>query len=375
MTAHDAKLNRGHEQAEALLFSPATVAGLNLRNRVAMSPMTRSFSVSGIPGQNVADYYRRRAEAGVGLIFTEGTYIAHSSAGDGSHVPRLESAATVDAWRVVTDAVHAAGTPIFSQLWHMGLSPIPGKMVDRSRRLIGPSGRDGTGRQVDAPMTTREMAAIVEAFGYSAEAARRAGFDGIEIHAGHGYMLDQFFWELTNTRTDGYGGSIENRARLAAEVVAECRSRVGPDFPISIRISQWKISDFEARVARTPDEMERWLRPIVDAGVDILHCSQRRFWEPEFQGSDLNMAGWAKKLTGKPTITVGSVTIQGEGSESYPVPAQLDRLEEMLARGDFDLVAVGRAILQNPGWIDAVRLGRADELVPFNRARAREVLF
>ena len=374
MNAFDKELRNAGDH-NALLFSPTSFAGLRLRNRVAMSPMTRSFCASGIPGQDVADYYRRRADGGVGLIFTEGTYIAHSSAGDGSHVPRLESEATVDAWRVVTDAVHAAGTPIFSQLWHMGLSPIPGKMVDRSRRLIGPSGRDTTGAIVDRPMTAREMAAIVEAFGNSADAAKRAGFDGIEIHAGHGYMLDQFFWERTNTRTDAYGGSIENRTRFAAEIVAECRSRVGPGFPISIRISQWKMSDYEARVATTPAEMDRWLTPLVDAGIDIIHCSQRRFWEPEFAGSDLNMAGWAKKLTGKPTITVGSVTIQGEGPEHYPVPAQLERLEQMLGRGDFDLVAVGRAVLQNPGWVDMVRLGRAEELEPFDRARCREVLF
>lgn len=362
--------------SQTTLLSPVDLLSMQLRNRVAMSPMTRSFSTSGIPGQDVVDYYRRRAEAEVGLIFTEGTYIAHSSAGDGSHVPRLESDTTVEAWRAVTDAVHESDTPIFCQLWHMGLSPIPGKMVDRSRRLIGPSGLDGNGDSVGRPMTDREMAAIVDAFGFSAEAAKRAGFDGIELHGGHGYLIDQFFWSRTNRRTDAYGGSIENRARFAADVIRESRALVGPDFPISIRISQWKIPDFEARIAGSPQELERWLQPLVDAGVDIIHCSQRRFWEPEFDGSDLNLAGWAKKLTGKPTITVGSVTIPGEGSGALDtVDAQLDRLEEMLARGDFDLVAVGRAILQNPEWVNAVRRGDAGELAPFDRARAREVLY
>src|SRR5690606_5078731 len=122
------------------LFTPARIGALTLANRVAMSPMTRSFAVNHVPGPDVVEYYRKRAEGGVGLIFTEGTYISHSTSGDGSHIPRLESANTVAAWKAVTDAVHAHNTPIFCQLWHIGLSPTPGKKVDPSVRLVGPSG-------------------------------------------------------------------------------------------------------------------------------------------------------------------------------------------------------------------------------------------
>ncbi|HLZ84145.1 MAG TPA: 12-oxophytodienoate reductase, partial [Caulobacteraceae bacterium] len=129
---------------------------------------------------------------------------------------------------------------------------------------------------------------------------------------------------------------------------------------------------FTARLAHTPTEMEAWLRPLVDAGADVIHCSQRRFWEPEFEGSDLNFAGWAKKLTGVPTITVGSVGLTGDfiagfGGEASK-PASLDELIRRLERGDFDLVAVGRAVLQDPQWAVKVRQGRRDELMDFERS-------
>ncbi len=359
------------------LFTPVRIGGLSLANRVAMSPMTRSFSVDHVPGPDVAEYYRKRAEGGVGLIITEGTYISHSTSGDGSHIPRLESANTVTAWKAVTDAVHAHGTPIFCQLWHIGLSPTPGKKVDPSVRLVGPSGINLAGEKVAEPMTQRELDGIIEAYGFSAEAAKRAGFDGVEIHAGHGYLVDQFFWDRTNQRSDRYGGGIGARTRFATDIVAEIRTRVGKDFPISLRFSQWKLGHYGARIAATPAEMAQWLEPLAEAGVDILHGSQRRFWQPEFEGSDLNLAGWAKKITGLPTIAVGSVTFEQEDSPGQllagAVP-QLARLEEMLSRGDFDLIAVGRAIIANPGWPQLIANGDYESLAAFDQIQARQAL-
>jgi 2,4-dienoyl-CoA reductase-like NADH-dependent reductase (Old Yellow Enzyme family) len=368
----------GRHEICPTLFTPAQIGGLALRNRIAMSPMTRSFSVDHVPGADVVEYYRRRAQGGVGLIFTEGTYISHSTSGDGSRVPRLESENTVKAWTAVTDAVHEAGTPIICQLWHIGLSGTPGKQVDPSVRLVGPSGLNLEGNPVSAPMTQREIDGIIEAFGYSAEAAKRAGFDGVELHAGHGYLIDQFFWDRTNRRSDRYGGGIGARTRFAVEVLQEIRSRVGADFPISLRFSQWKIGHYGARIAENPTQLAEWLEPLADAGLTMLHASQRRFWQAEFAGSDLNLAGWAKKITGLPTITVGSVTFEQEDSPGEPltgVVPQLTRLEEMLCRGDFDLVAVGRAVIANPDWAHLVSSGAFDQLATFDRIKAREVLY
>src|SRR3546814_692667 len=181
------------------------------------------------------------------------------------------------------------------------------------------------------PMTEAEIADVIEAFAKGGEEAYRNGFDGVALHAGHGYLIDQFFWDVTNLRTDRYGGSIARRATFAAEIVSAIRRRTSPDFPIMLRWSQWKLQDYGAKLVDTPAELEEFLTPLVDAGVDIIDCSQRRFWEPGFEGSDLNLAAWSKKITGKPTMTVGSVglnqelfaTLAGETG----APARLDRLE------------------------------------------------
>ncbi len=207
---------------------------------------------------------------------------------------------------------------------------------------------------------------------WAARDSKALGYDAVELDGAHGYLIDQFFWEGTNEREDAFGGAgIAGRARFAAEILRAVRLAVGPDFPVIIRLSQWKQQDFNVKLAHTPAEMEGWLQPLADAGADMFHCSQRRFWEPEFEGSDLNFAGWAKKLTGAPTITVGSVGLTGDFIAGYSgevsKPASLDELLRRLERGEFDLVAVGRALLQDPLWAVKVRQGRTDELMDFDR--------
>ena len=222
-------------------------------------------------------------------------------------------------------------------------------------------------------MTDEVVADTIAAFARAAGDAKRLGFDAIELHGAHGYLIDQFFWEGTNLRSDRYGGSdLAARGRFAADILKAVRAEVGPDYPVIIRLSQWKQQDYAVQMAKTPDEMAAWLQPLADAGADIFHCSQRRFWEPEFEGSDLNFAGWAKKLTGRPTITVGSVGLSGEfiasfGGESSK-PASLDELLRRFNRGDFDLVAVGRALISDPDWAVKVRDGRTAELSDFSPA-------
>jgi 2,4-dienoyl-CoA reductase-like NADH-dependent reductase (Old Yellow Enzyme family) len=217
-------------------------------------------------------------------------------------------------------------------------------------------------------MTESDIADVIAGFAKSAGYAKQLGFDGVEIHGAHGYVIDQFFWDGTNQRDDLYGGSLEARTRFAAEIVEAVRDAVGRDFPLLLRFSQWKQQDFGAKLARDPGELERFLAPLVDAGVDCFHCSTRRFWEPEFPetGSDLNLAGWTKRISGKATITVGSVGLTEDFITAYRTQgaetAGIDRLLEMLARGDFDLVAVGRALIANPEWPNKVRAGKFDEL-------------
>jgi len=341
--------------------------------------MTRSHSPGGVPGEDVGAYYRRRAEGGVGLIVTEGTYVAHPAAGFDPNVPRFHGADALAGWRRVCEQVHGARGRIFPQLWHVGLVIRPGQEPAAGVRPVGPSGLAKPGERIAEPMSQSDIDAVIEGFGKSARAAKDLGFDGLELHGAHGYLIDQFFWEGTNERSDGYGGNLVQRTRFAVEVIQEVRRRVGPDFPLVLRFSQWKLQDFEAKLARTPQELERFLKPLNDAGVDAFHCSTRRFWEPEFEGSDLNLAGWTKKLTGKPTITVGSVTLTDEfirsfRSEDTAGVAGIDNLLDRLERDEFDLVAVGRSLIANPDWPAIVRTGELTKLRAFQRDILAELL-
>ncbi|OWA37534.1 12-oxophytodienoate reductase [Saccharibacillus sp. O16] len=336
------------------LFRPFTVGNLSLSNRIVMAPMTRQFSPDGVPGDHVAAYYRRRAENGVGLIVTEGTVINHPDASNQPNVPYIYGEAALKGWAHVVSEVHQVGGKIIPQIWHMGAR---GQVND---------------------YTEAEIAELVQQFAHSAAAAKEAGFDGIELHGAHEYLIDQFFWAKTNTRTDRYGGDAVGRTRFAVEVIEACRAAVGPDFPIVFRFSQWKGSDYSAKLVETPEELASFLQPLVDAGVDVFHCSTRRFWQPEFEGSDLNLAGWTKKLTGKPTITVGSVGLDGEFMTLFKEGkgagvSGIDGLIERLEQGEFDLVAIGRALLADPAWADKVQQGRQDELIAFSPEILKEL--
>lgn len=357
-------------QSVQSLFKPFTSEKMNLSNRIVMAPMTRSFSPNGVPGQNVVDYYRRRAENEVGLIVTEGTVINHPASAHGPKVPHFYGEEALNGWAKVVEAVHEAGGRIIPQLWHVGTERKVGSLPNPEALPVGPSGLTATGEKVSEPLTEAEISAIIDAFAQAAADAKRIGFDGIELHGAHGYLIDQFFWELTNRRTDRYGGDMLSRTRFAVEIIEACRRAAGPDFPIVFRFSQWKSGVYTAKLAETSFLLEQFLKPLVDAGVDVFHCSTRRFWEPEFEGSDLNLAGWTKKLTGKPTITVGSVGLddefmslftQGKGANN----ANIDGLLERLERGEFDLVAVGRALLVDPAWASKIHAGKVDELIPF----------
>ena len=202
--------------------------------------------------------------------------------------------------------------------------------------------------------------------------ARDAGFDGIAIHGAHGYLIDTFFWAETNQRTDRWGGSIANRARFGAEVVRAIRAAIGPDLPIFFRFSQWKQQDFRARLATTPQELEQLLGPLADAGVDVFDGSVRYFNRAEFEGSPLNLSGWAKKLTGKLAMAVGGIGLDRGMYDSNrtgkaAATDNITLLMERFNRGEFDLVAVGRSLLNDPEWTRKLRRGEAQ--LPFDQSK------
>ncbi|MDP2699870.1 NADH:flavin oxidoreductase [Thalassospira sp.] len=366
----------------ASLFRPFQLKSLTLKNRIVMAPMTRQFAPEGIPGDANAAYYRKRAEGEVGLILSEGTVIDRPAARNEGNIPFFHGTDALRGWQKVIEEVHAAGGKMGPQIWHVGAARshsgwvAPGP-VDSPSGLNGPNDPNGT------PMRDEDIADTIAAYARAASDAKRLGFDVLEIHAAHGYLIDQFFWQQTNLRTDNYGGAtLKERSRFAAEVIAAIRTAVGPDYPVLLRISQWKQQDFAARLAETPDEMAEWLLPLKEAGVDIFHCSQRRFWEPEFPEIDgengLNFAGWAKKLTGAATISVGSVGLSSDfigafGGEGSSV-AGIDKLVERMDRDEFDLIAVGRALISDPRWVAKIQTGNQSELKNFDPSALAELV-
>jgi 2,4-dienoyl-CoA reductase-like NADH-dependent reductase (Old Yellow Enzyme family) len=361
-----------------ILFKPFQLKSLTLKNRFVMAPMTRSFSPGGIPTPEVAAYYQRRAQGDVGLILSEGTVIDRPASSNDPNIPRFHGEAALAGWKRVIDGVHAVGGLMAPQIWHMGVSRPHASGWMPTASFEGPSGILKGDEVGGTTMSEAEIQAAIDAYAQSAADAERLGFDAVELHGAHGYLIDQFFWSATNRRTDRFGGkTLAERSRFAIEVVKAVRSRVSKDFTLLLRLSQWKPNDYNAKLAQNPQEMASWLTPLADAGVDIFHCSQRRFWEPEFAESDLNFAGWAKKLTGRPTITVGSIGLsgefirafRGEGSE----PQSLDELLKRFDRGDFDLVAVGRALLSDPHWVQKIKDGRVGELSGFNSEHLRQL--
>ncbi len=356
------------------LFESFTTGDLILKNRTVMAPMTRSFSPNYVPSKEVAQYYRRRAEGNVGLIITEGTFISHKAANGYDRIPAIYGEEALAGWKHVIDEVHAAGGKIAPQLWHVGSVRKEGTGPDESVPAYSPSGLFKPGAKNGVAMTQEDINEVVSSFAQAAADSKDIGFDAIEVHGAHGYLVDQFFWEGTNQRDDKYGGSLENRARFAIEIVEAIRAAVGEDFPIIFRFSQWKQQDYNAKLCQTPEELEMFLTLLTNAGVDIFHASTRRFWLPEFEGSDLNLAGWTKKLTNKPVITVGSVGLDsdftGEGSmdlSGTSNPTGIDGLLERLNNNEFDLVAIGRALLVDPEWVNKVRDNKEDEIAQFNK--------
>ena len=363
------------------LFKPFSLNNLALRNRVVMAPMTRSFSPNNAPTDQVVEYYRRRAAGGVGLIVTEGTCVNHKAAHIAEDVPNFHGEAALAGWKKVVDAVHAEGGKIAPQLWHGGAVRRPGINPGGDLPGYSPSGMAMPGKITGHAMTHDDIAEVVAAFAQGAADAEAIGFDAVEIHGAHGYLIDQFFWDGTNQRTDEYGGDLAARSRFAVEIIQAMRKAVSPDFPIILRWSQWKQQDYSASLTNTPEELEAFLQPLSDAGVDIFHCSTRRFWEPAFEGSDLTLAGWTKKLTGKPVIAVGSVGLDkdyiGSGSAglfSDAELASLDNLTERMDKSEFDLIAVGRGLIANPDWANQVQAGKFNDLAAYEKAELMKLV-
>jgi 2,4-dienoyl-CoA reductase-like NADH-dependent reductase (Old Yellow Enzyme family) len=363
----------------APLFEPFELGSLRLRNRFVLPPMQVGFVEKCGPSQRMIDYLRARAEGGTALIFSESCAPDHPSS-YWQPMFCVLSKQSEGGWARVVEAVKGAGARFFLQLWHPGAQRVPSAGFQHAEYpSLSPSGLIQQGRANGRPMTAPEMDDLKAAYARAAETAKRLGADGVEIHSAHGYLMDQFLWAETNRRADGYGGAaLAHRARFPLEVVAAVRAGVGPDFPISLRFSQFKEADYGARVFATPRELAEFTVLAKAAGVDLLNVSSRRFAKPEWPELDATrgIAGWTRQVGGLPVITTGSVGLDKDmfadlfdgADPALRLVADLAELLRRFLAGEFDLVGVGRMQIANPDFVAKLASGRLDALRLYRKA-------
>ena len=334
-----------------------------------MAPMTRNQSPGGIPTSDVISYYARRAKAEVGLIITEGIEVSHIASSAYPNVPRLDTNKAREGWKKVVDGIKNNNGAVIAQLWHcggfrkLGMQPNPEVPGYTASGLVKP------GKKVAHEMTLQDIKETIDAYASDAKICQELGFDGVEIHGAHGYLIDNFLWGGTNIREDSYGGSIQKRSQFVSDIIKAVKENVDDQFIVGLRFSQWKQHDFSAKLASTPDDLKKILMPPVEAGLDFLHSSMRRFWESEFEGSDENLAYWTKKISNIPTIGVGSVGLDSDFIDmtAPATPTSINKALDDIKKQKYDLIAVGRALLSDYEWVVKMKEGRLNDVIPYTK--------
>ncbi|HUX31141.1 MAG TPA: alkene reductase [Thiobacillus sp.] len=329
------------------LFSPARFGAIELANRVVMSSLTRNRAGAGnVPTPLMAEYYRQRASAG--LILTEATPVCPEGHGY-PRTPGIHTPEQTAGWRQVTDAVHGAGGRIALQLWHVGRISHPdlqpGGALPVAPSAIRPAGQVFTGQGMKDFVTPRalelaELPVLIESYAQAARNAMEAGFDGVEIHAGNGYLLDQFLRSSTNRRTDAYGGSKENRARLLLEVMDAACKAIGND-RVGLRLSPvTTFSDIsDDHPQETFDYVVTQLNSLNLAFLDVLQGTggaPKEQWIP-FDYDQLR------------ALYSGNL-IRNNGYD-------FETAQQAVMSGAADAIAFGRLLLANPDLVERFRRG------------------
>jgi 2,4-dienoyl-CoA reductase-like NADH-dependent reductase (Old Yellow Enzyme family) len=367
------------DEAFPKLFSPGTLAGVALRNRIALAPLTRQMAEpDGTPTDEMVAYYARRARGGAGLLITEGTY-PDDSPGCRAYLsqPGIATEKQVAAWRRVTAAVHAQGVPIILQLMHGGRVTDPRCLPAGVLPVSASAGRsEGWVLYTDGPyeaeirgiggpwpkvtfgpareLATSELDAVADGFAQGAARAVDAGFDGVEVHGANGYLLYQFIHDRTNRRADAYGGSPQNRLRFPLMVAERVRHAVGSEKIVTLRLSQDGVDDFGGAWAGGVETARAFGAALRGAPVDALHWSSFGWKDNRDPSSAVPMPVALRQASGLPIIVNGGIA---EGADA----------EEVLASEAGDFVAIGRPMFANPDWPAMVRAGQPVHLVPFDR--------
>ncbi|MSO47112.1 MAG: NADH:flavin oxidoreductase [Thermoleophilia bacterium] len=342
----------------SILFQPTSLGSLELKNRLAVAPMTRvSATEDGCATQQMAEYYRRYAAGGFAFVIVEACYIDDQHAQGYHFQPGIINAAQAGAWKTVVDAVHAEGAKICMQLVHAG-ALVQGRNSGYVEGAIAPSAVEPKGEMLDfyrgeggyptpREITTDELIAVKDAFVSAAIHAQKTGFDAIEIHGANGYLLDQFWTAYTNQRTDQYGGSARNRIRLDEEILRAVIAGTQGTLPVGLRLSQSKVNDFEYQWVGGEQDAADIFPIIKDAGAAFVHITEHLATDEVF-GSGHSLAALAKKYSSLPVIANG-----GLGDPATAV--------SVVAGGNADIVAQGKAALANQDWPNKVQSGKALE--------------
>jgi N-ethylmaleimide reductase len=329
------------------LFQPARLGPLTLPNRVVMAPLTRSRAGAGdVPSPLAATYYAQRASAG--LIISEATQITQQGKGY-AWTPGIETPAQVAGWRAVTDALHAAGGRIFMQLWHVGRISHPSLQLGGGLP-VAPSAERPEGNafteagfqpfQTPRPLETDEIPGIVEDYRRAARNAQEAGFDGVEIHAANGYLIDQFLRDKTNKRTDRYGGSVENRTRFLLEVTEAVVSVWGGD-RVGVRISP--LSPFNDIADSKPQALFTHVAESLSRfGLAYLHVVEGATGGPREMQGGFDSQELRRAFKG--------LYMANNGYD-------LALAQHTLREGRADLIAFGRPFIANPDLVERLRTG------------------
>ena len=336
------------------LFSPMKIGSCTIPNRTVVPAMVANMCPdNGKASEQYIRYHEEKAKGGWGLIITE-NYRVNPTAGGYPHICGLWDESQIESHKRFTDTIHQYESKVFCQIYHAGRQAnhfVNGGVQPMSCSPIA----DAWNKEIPRELTTEEVEQIVRDFANTASNAKKAGFDGIEIHAAHGYLIHQFLSPNCNHRIDKYGGSYDNRVRILQEVIAMCREAVGPDFPIMVRLSAEENSEGGRRFHET----RMILRQLEEWGVDAIHLSTGMYGvfssvgivASHFQhhGWNQDFAAEAKKLVHIPIVTVGRI-------------AEPRMAEDILASGKADFVAMGRESLTDPHWPSKAKHGLYNDI-------------
>lgn len=333
------------------IFNPLTVKNMTIKNRIVMTPMGTNYGEqNGEMSFLHMDYYEQRAKGGVGLIIVENASVDSPQGSNGTTQLRIDHDNYIPRLFKLCETVHSHGACIAVQINHAGASALSSRINMQPVSASNlPSKKGG---EIPRPLQKEEITAIVKKYGEAARRAQVAGFDAVEIHAGHSYLISQFLSLTTNNRTDEFGGSKENRARFAKMVMDEVRSQVGPMFPIMIRISADELVEGGNTLEDTLELLEYFAEEadIIDVSAGLTGSIQYQIDANYLKdGWRSFMAKAVKEKFNKPVITTGNIR--------NPKIA-----EKILEDGDADLIGMGRGLIAEPEWVNKVESGREDEL-------------